>query len=419
MLRVQFLKDNPLAPSRPELPKDRFEIEETLEFSEKDQDATIVPSVLATGLNPFSIIGDLRDSERGGIIIGVARDSSLASLFTRSGAHWVIDKSTSPDLISQLIEKAAAASNSKEKMLLSVMQSVDEGIVILNEDGKVLFCNDSAQRSLGATILQDKANLELFESKIATSTQLLGEIQEIDFRSFSGSIRVREVRGNSGARVGYVASLIDKRHLQRISEGLAQGERTHSLFLTTAAACLKLLKSNSLGGPTNPLELLERTLNDSAQNCELPKVISLSCEVLDLVLSPMISVKLGVLPPGQISIPFPEAFRLIGLLLFAATDFGGPGGEVKVTLERSDQFSVVTFKAQSIRAEVGVPYDLVLHRIRQARELLFTRDGSLKKLPYGMQEVRNILSKWGGTFKYRESSDESVEYIVQLPNLMI
>lgn len=418
MLRIQFIKDNPLAPSRPFLSPDRFEVEDSLEFSDKDQDATIIPSVLATGVNPFVVIDDLRESEKGGIILGVTRDPSLSPLFLRSGAHWVIDVNTNSDLISQLIEKSIATSSSKEKMLLSVIQSIDEGIVILNEDGNVLFCNDSAQRSLGATILQDKANLELFESKIAAATKNLGEIQEIDFRSFSGSVKLREVRGSTGSRVGFVASLIDKRHLQRISEGLAQGERTHSLFMTTAAACLKLLKSNSLGTPTNPLELIDRTLSDPVHTCELSRVISLSCEVLDLVLSPMITVKLGVLPSSQVALPFPEAFRLVGLLLFAATDFGGPGGEVKVSMERSDSFSVITLAAQSIRPEVGVPYDLVLHRVRQARELLFSRDGSLKKLPYGMQEVRNILSKWSGTFKFREHSSESVEYIIQLPNVI-
>lgn len=416
MLRVQILKDNPLASSIPSLSPNKFEVEETFEFVENDQDATIIPSVLATGANPFSIIGDLRESEKGGIIIGVARDSSLSPLFLRSGAHWVISRDTDSEMIFQLIERGIDASNSKEKMLLSVLQSIDEGILILNEEGKILFFNDSAQRSLGATILQDKANLELFESKIAASTQYLGEIQEIDFRSFSGSIRVREVKGKSGSRVGYIASLIDKRHVQRISEGLAQGERTHSLFLTTAAACLKLLKSNSFGSPTNPLELLERTLSDSSQTCELSRAVSLSCEILDLVISPMIAVKLSSIPPGQIALPFSEAFRLLGLLLFTATDFSGPGGEVKVATERSETFSVVTLRANSIRPEVGVPYDLVLHRVRQSRELLFSRDGSLKKLPYGMQEVKNILAKWGGTLKYREKSDETVEYIVQLPN---
>jgi len=315
-------------------------------------------------------------------------------------------------------ESTPAAKDEQRKLLLNVMQTLDEGIVILTDEFKILFCNDSASKGLGGTILQDAANRELFESKLRTAAQNGIDIQEFDFRSFSGSIRIEPVIGSDRQPLGYVASLIDKRSVQRISEELAQGERTHALLLLTTAVCLKLLRTTSLGSPGKPVELLEKALSEGVDYSDIQRAVTTSCEILDIVLSPLTAIKIKSTTSSIVAVSAPELFRLIGFMLFVATDFAGPGGEVHIGTERHEgsTITILTLSARSVRTEQGVPYDLVLQRMRAAREMLFLRDGSLKRLPYGLQEARAILQHVGGTFKYRELGTDAVEYIIQLPN---
>lgn len=388
-------------------------------------DITVIPLLTESGESGIPIVIQACNSKASGSIFALSRssDTIASKCLKKAGANLVLYPN---DTFDRWVQQSSSNSQSHEssakddqrKLLLNVMQTLDEGVVILTDDFKILFCNDSATKGLGGTILQDASNRELFEGKLRTAAQGGSDIQEFDFRSFSGSIKIEPIFGSDRVPLGYVASLIDKRSVQRISEALAQGERTHALLLMATAVCIKLLRTGSLGSPGKPIEFLEKSLAEGVDYSDIQRAITTSCEILDIILSPLTAIKIRSTTSSIVAVSAPELFRLIGFMLFVATDFAGPGGEVHINAERHEgsTITVLTLAAKRVRSEQGVPYDLVLQRMRSAREMLFLRDGSLKKLPYGLQEARAILQKVGGTFKYREHGDDAVEYIIQLPN---
>lgn len=409
-------------------PSSTCDLESSPQLVLDSPDITVIPLICASGESGIPLIHQAISSKAAGTIYGLSRtsDSISSQCLTKAGAELVLYPSDTYDRwiqgnTSSSQTSSAAPQDDQRKLLLSVMQTLDEGVVILTDDFKILFCNDSATKGLGGTILQDPSNRELFESKLRNAAQGGSDIQEFDFRSFSGSIRIEPILGSDRAPLGYVASLIDKRSVQRISESLAQGERTHALLLMATAVCIKLMRTSSLGSPGKPIEFLEKTLSEGVEYSDIQRAITTSCEILDIVLSPLTAIKIRSTTSSIVAVSAPELFRLVGFMLFVATDFAGPGGEVYINSEKHEgsTITVLTLSAKCIRPEQGVPYDLVLQRMRSAREMLFLRDGSLKRLPYGLQEARAILQKVGGTFKYREHGTDAVEYIIQLPNKAI
>ena len=395
---------------------------------EKTSDCIVViPSRLLSGQNPLDSITSHVNS--GSTVVGFVlreRDFGAYESMKRTGALCCIPKGTSPDIVYSLInsnvnelQTVPEGEGAQTRLFLSVLHALDEGIIVLSQENKIIFFNGSAEKSLGASLFADSNNRGLLEQKL---TQLLTkpwEPQSFEFRSFSGAVRAIPVTEDNGARMGAVMSFIDKRSVQSVSDGLAQGERTHALMLLTTSVCMKLLKTSHLGSPTRPLEVLEKALIDETQFEDLQKSVSAVTEILDLVLPPLTQIKISTIPASVVALSPSKLFKLIGFLLFQAVEYSGAGGDVIVQSERVEHsgYTTLIVSARALDLQDGLPYELVMNRIKAQRNISFDASGSVKKLPFGLAEIRNILTESGGTFKYRELDERTVEYIVHLPHM--
>lgn len=397
---------------------------------EKTPDCVVVvPSRLHSGDNPLDCIA--LNIEAGHKVVGFVlreRDVGAYESMKRTGAFCCLHKGTPPDaaysLLNSLLNGSVGGTTqsshdaAQSRLFLSVLHALDEGIVVLSQENRIIFFNSSAEKSLGPSLFLDANNRGLLEQKLTHLLNVPWEPQNFDFRSFSGSVRAIPVTDDAGVRTGAVLSFIDKRSVQSVADGLAQGERTHALMLLVTSVCMKLLKTAHLGTPTRPLDVLEKTLSDEPSFEDLQKAVHSATEILDLVLPPLTQIKISPIPASIVALAPSKLFKLIGFLLFQAVEYSGAGGDVLVQSERVDHsgYTTLIVSARSLDTQQGLPYELVMTRIKAQRSISFDSRGSVKKLPFGLTEVRNILTECGGSFKYREIDERTVEYIVHLPH---
>lgn len=309
------------------------------------------------------------------------------------------------------------------EVFLSFLDFLSEGILITDEQVRIIYCNKAAQTMLGTAFLADAKERSALESSLRASMlenkpeKSADGSREFSTRGFYGFLRSSGLHSGDNTLLGYAFSLIEKRTVQHIAELLAQSERMSSLALTLASALMTSLKASDLGPPSAPYARVKKLLDEAKGTSELSAVVTSLCEVMDSVLSPASVVKVGKLAVSTVGVPAPALFRLLGFVLLNSTENAGIGGETSIGLHpgKSDRTVLLVVTSKALHEDGGKSSDIYSTSISKNRSTIATRDGSLKKLPYGLQAARDLAVTFGCGLKYRPLSRGEIQIEIELP----
>ena len=317
---------------------------------------------------------------------------------------------------------------------IAAFNSIREGILIFDLKLELIFANHSAYRMLGwdeQNLASDNGTqfiplLQNFIDELGPkrgAAALTGRIQAKELQllrkdggRFRAVIRLSELDGQAGA-AGYAISISDLSEIDQLANILIQSDKTRSLSLFCAALCRNMLGNHSLGTPTSPLHNLETIVE--AEECKAPVAATITAllELLDLVINPNLVVKTELNEHQQVAVRPSHLLQLSGHLLLHSVDFAGPGGELRLACENSDDGCVVlSISALSRRVTPYVPNDQ-LSKLLQGELPVESRNSGEATLPFALIAAQNIADRYKSDVQIKNPYPHTLRLRVKLPVL--
>ena len=307
----------------------------------------------------------------------------------------------------------------------ATLHGIREGMLALDEDGRVSLCNDSAARLLGlsspaeatgraASDLLDDLTLVIAEADADDDpAQRLVLSGERVLLARAASVRVK------GRRVGTVVTLMDRTELdhalrelagaQSLAEGLRAQQHEFSNTLHTIGGLIELGEVDAArrvveragdGGALNRLDA-----PTGVQDIELAAILLAKrarARELGVVLTVTDDSRLPADSGGD------DLSTVVGNLLDNALDAAGQGGHVSIALTQDDDHDVHVVVEDD---GPGVP----LERRGDVFRLGFSTKPDDRQRGYGLTIVARIVERRGGSIDLGPSPAGGARFTVRLP----
>lgn len=307
----------------------------------------------------------------------------------------------------------------------ATLHGIREGMLALDEDGRVSLCNDSAARLLGLASPAEaagRAASDLLEDLTFVIAEADADDDPAQRLVLSGE-RVLLARAASvrvkGRRVGTVVTLMDRTELdqalrelagaQSLAEGLRAQQHEFSNTLHTIGGLIEL------GEVEAARRVVERAGDGGALNR-----LDAPTGVQDIELAAILLAKRARARERGVALTVTDDSRLptdsggddlstvVGNLLDNALDAAGQGGHVRIALAQGDDQDVHVVVEDD---GPGVP----LERRGDVFRLGFSTKPDDRQRGYGLTIVARIVERRGGTIDLGPSAAGGARFTVRLP----
>lgn len=352
------------------------------------------------------------------------------------------------------LREALATAERSTNLLQAIIASVDEGLVIIDQNQKLLLINDAAQALLGLRnkdflrlpdITRDPPIIEAFLSvltkgqKASARIEINSGINKRVLRLQTTPLRFRDENVD-----GVVGAFIDITQLERL-EGIRQAflaNVSHELRtpLTSITAYTETLLDGGIDDHDNSLKFLntiqrnaERMKNLVNDISELSLIetgtVRLSFEQLNLA-AVVKEVFIGLVPRSKkyqvrLRNEVPEDFivtadqrrleQILTNLIDNAIKFNKPDGEVLVTAEIEAAQTVI----HVCDSGAGIPLEHLPRVFERFYRVDKARSRDLGGTGLGLAIVKHLTRAHGGEAEVKSEIGKGCEFIIKLPHRKI
>lgn len=414
-------------------------------------EAAVVPIQLSDGTNGISVCLQIKSEPTLSSIpvigLSTSRDTALLEAFYGAGADLVFTAPFDMEHIRLQIVALTRQKRSFDELIRShqahvglrestvnALNTIREGLVMVDHEYRPIFANLSARSMLGLTENWEHdlgKTGEQFRSWAKHHRQnrtdqsdrrpslLNVRANRLDGNSFRAEVRITDLFDEDARAIGYAFALADLSEIYQLYSALVQGQRTRSLCLSTAAACLRLVKSTQFAAYTSPLARVVELLEREPRECSLGIVVTALTETVDLLVSPSVSLKVDIRGNWNLKVTFPDLFQLLGHILLHAIEYAGLTGEVRmhaVETEDPNELAILV-SARNRRVTPLLPNDNLSRLIEGKFAEVVDEPGEQSKLGFGLGAAQAIAPRYNTKVEYRELSDTEMELRVLLPIL--
>ncbi len=414
-------------------------------------DVLIVPLQLPANRSGISVCLEIKADEllASTPILGLSHSHDLPILqaFYGAGADNVLFAPFNADLLFlQVGALSRLKRNFDEKLaqgfketglyhpVVEAFQSVREGLLLFDTNYQLIFTNSSAATLLGIrshdrvedtqriseqfrpwlkehrSIVQSRPPEERGPSIFETS------LNRIDQQQFKVSISISSIE-RERVLVGFSAALTDLSEIHHLSNTLLQAQRTRSLCLITAAACMRFLPQNQQSATITPLQFLEHFLRQAPRSCPLYSTLTSLLEALDLVVNPDINIRIKVEKDHTIAVRAPDLFQIIGHMLLHAVEHAGHSGEV--SLHTSPHIPgegvIVTITSESRKVTPFPEQDRISRLIHGDFQGLVSLQDVSDKLGLGLLAAQKVAERYRTNVEYMQPTATIMKIRIKLP----
>ena len=384
------------------------------------------------------------------VIVAGVITAIIARQVIRRQSHLVTEQKNSNERLREALSTAERSTN----LLQSIIASVDEGLVIIDQNQKLLLINDAAQSLLGLRnkdflrlpdITRDPPIIEAFLSvltkgqKASARIEINSGINQRILRLQTTPLHFRDENVD-----GVVGAFIDITQLERL-EGIRQAflaNVSHELRtpLTSITAYTETLLDGGIDDHDNSLKFLntiqrnaERMKNLVNDISELSLIetgtVRLSFEQLNLA-AVVKEVFIGLVPRSKkyqvrLRNEVPEDFivtadqrrleQILTNLIDNAIKFNKPDGEVLVTAEIEAAQTVI----HVCDSGAGIPPEHLPRVFERFYRVDKARSRDLGGTGLGLAIVKHLTRSHGGEAEVKSEVGKGCEFIIKLPNQKI
>ena len=374
----------------------------------------------------------------------------IARQVIRRQSHLVTEQKNS----NERLREALSTAERSTYLLQAIIASIDEGLVIIDQNQKLLLINDAAQALLGLRnkdflrlpdITRDPPIIEAFLSvltkgqKASARIEINSGINQRILRLQTTPLRFRDENVD-----GVVGAFIDITQLERL-EGIRQAflaNVSHELRtpLTSITAYTETLLDGGIDDHDNSLKFLntiqrnaERMKNLVNDISELSLIetgtVRLSFEQLNLA-AVVKEVFIGLVPRSKkyqvrLRNEVPEDFivtadqrrleQILTNLIDNAIKFNKPDGEVLVTAEIEAAQTVI----HVCDSGAGIPLEHLPRVFERFYRVDKARSRDLGGTGLGLAIVKHLTRAHGGEAEVKSEVGKGCEFIIKLPNRKI
>ena len=381
------------------------------------------------------------------VIVAGIITAIIARQVIRRQSHLVTEQKNSNERLREALSTAERSTN----LLQAIIASVDEGLVIIDQNQKLLLINDAAQALLGLRnkdflrlpdITRDPPIIEAFLSvltkgqKASARIEINSGINQRILRLQTTPLRFRDENVD-----GVVGAFIDITQLERL-EGIRQAflaNVSHELRtpLTSITAYTETLLDGGIDDHDNSLKFLntiqrnaERMKNLVNDISELSLIetgtVRLSFEQLNLA-AVVKEVFIGLVPRSKkyqvrLRNEVPEDFivtadqrrleQILTNLIDNAIKFNKPDGEVLVTAEIEAAQTVI----HVCDSGAGIPLEHLPRVFERFYRVDKARSRDLGGTGLGLAIVKHLTRAHGGEAEVKSEIGKGCEFIIKLPH---
>jgi len=333
----------------------------------------------------------------------------------------------------------------------AILASMVEGVLAVDKDLRVTFCNDSFARTVGARIpvssetrlselVRDPRVLEIMTTALATGERVERRLTLAAAAGHSFDVLAAPLAGPA-TKPGALAIFHDVTELERLERVRKDFVANVSHELRTPLAAIHGYAETLLGG----------ALEDHENNRKFVEVILAQARRLTNIASDLLTLseleRGRTVPPQQVSVraALESAFRTVEAtaaargvrltrgafedskimthelrleqvfvnLLDNAVKFNRPQGEVRVEVQPSDQYACITIADTGI----GIPSEDLPRIFERFYRVDKARSRDMGGTGLGLSIVKHAVEQMGGTVAVASRLGEGTRFIVTIPRV--
>lgn len=374
-------------------------------------------------------------------VLGVSNQTSERNLAERD----VFLLSAMADYVAVAIENARllSAAESERSKLQAVLNDVEDAVVVLDQDKRVLLCNPAARRYFGigaspvagralSELVRSQALLDLFEHPPAPGQPVRAEVQ-------AGDNRILQAQVSAIEGIGYAAVMQDITHLKEldriksdyvsiVSHDLRTPLTTirgyvelmahvgplnerQTEFIARALRSIKMI--SDLIGDLLDIDYIEAGLEQEATPCRLDDIVRQVVEALyTIVAEKRHALSVNILPDLPPVMGNTRRLEQVVLNLIGnAVKYTPAGGKINVSLQVEGPYLVLDVTDNGI----GIPPEDLPYVFEKFYRVQSHATAAIAGTGLGLSIVRSIVEKYGGRVWVESKPGQGSKFVVLLP----
>jgi hypothetical protein len=167
----------------------------------------------------------------------------------------------------------------------------------------------------------------------------------------------------------------------------------------------------------SPLRHIDEYFQDLPLATDLNTSLTSLLETLDIVISPKVTVRVGVEQDLTLAISQPDFFQLVGHMVLHAVEHAGATGELSIETGKSipGQGVAITITAESRKVTPMVQEDKISHLIHGDFSDLLSFSDLSEKTSFGLVAAQKIAEIYRSSIEYQQPQQTIIKVRVRLP----